>query len=86
MNLNDSWLIPPTARDFGDPAEAVFMNARRTPQPIGCFSETVRLTGALEDHSSTRTYIRATADRADALGASAFDAAANRAQESGRLQ
>lgn len=36
MNLNDPWLIPPTARDFDDPAEAVFMNARRTPQPIGC--------------------------------------------------
>lgn len=82
MNLNDPWLIPPAARDFDDPAEAVFMNARRTPHPLGCFTEAVRLIDALEDHAFTRTYIRATADRADALGASAFDAAAKRAQES----
>lgn len=80
--LGAPWLVPPPDREFDDPAEAAFMGARRTPQPVGCFREPVRLGRPLEDHPFTRTYIRATADRPDAPGAAAFDAAAARARES----
>lgn len=82
MHLGEPWLVSPTARDFDDAAEAAFMNARRTPQPIGCFREPVRLAQPLEDHAFTRTYIRATADRPDAPFSAGFDAAAERARTS----
>lgn len=82
MELGAPWLVPPPDRAFDDPGEAAFMNARRTPHPIGCFQEPVRLARPLEDYPFTRTYIRATADRPDAPGATVFDAAAERARES----
>jgi pimeloyl-ACP methyl ester carboxylesterase len=82
MGLGDPWLVPPADREFDDPAEGAFMRARRTPQPIGCFREPVRLERALEDYPFTRTYIRATADRRDAPFAAVFDAAAERARRS----
>ena len=81
-----SWLVPPVPRDFDDPAEAEFANARRTPHPIGCFTEPVRLLQPLEDFPFGRTYIRATADHADAPGATVFDAAAARARDSSAWQ
>lgn len=80
--LGDPWLVPPPDRDVDDPVEAAFMSARRTPQPVGCFSEAVRLAQDLEDYPFTRTYIRATADRDDAPGAAVVDAAAARARAS----
>lgn len=82
MRLGDPWLVPPPAREFDDPAEAAFMDARRTPHPVGCFREPVRLARPLEDHAFTRTYVRATADRPDAPGSAVFDAAAARARAS----
>lgn len=82
MGIGDPWLLPPAVREFDDAAEAAFMTARRTPQPIGCFREAVRLPRPLEDHAFTRTYIRATADRPDARAWVAFEAAARRAQAS----
>lgn len=82
MQLGDPWQVPPPDRAFDDPAEAAFMSARRTPQPIGCFREPVHLAQPLESCSFTRTYIRASADRPDAPGAAAFDAAARRARGS----
>lgn len=82
IQLGDAWLVPPPAREFDDPEEAAFMNARRTPHPVGCFREPVRLARPLETYSFSRTYIRATADRPDAPGAAAFDAAAERARSS----
>lgn len=82
MGLGASWLVPPPDRTFDDPEEAAFMNARRTPQPVRCFQESVRLARALEDYPFTRTYIRATGDRLDAPGAAVFDTAAVRARES----
>lgn len=82
MHLGEPWLISPAGREFDDAAEAAFMNARRTPQPIGCFREPVRLARPLEDHPFTRTYIRATADRPDAPFSAGFDAAAERARTS----
>jgi len=80
--LGDLWLVPPPARDFDAPDEAAFVNARRTPHPVGCFREGVRLRRALEDFAFDRTYIRATGDAADAPGAAAFNAAADRARRS----
>jgi pimeloyl-ACP methyl ester carboxylesterase len=82
MGLGDPWLVPPPDRAFDDPAEAAFMNARRTPHPAGCFREPVRLARALEDYPFTRTYVRATADQPDAAGSAVFNAAAARARES----
>ena len=81
-DLGDPWLVPPADREFDDPAEGAFMNARRTPQPIGCFREPVHLDHALESYTFTRTYIRATADRPDTPFAAVFDAAAERARSS----
>ncbi len=52
------------------------MNPRRTPQPVRCFTEPVRMSRPLEDHHSTRTCIRATANTPDAPGAAVFDATA----------
>jgi hypothetical protein len=80
--LGLEWLVPPSPRDFDDPAEADFINARRVPHPMACFAEAVRLSRPLEDWPFTRTYIRATADRADAPGSAAFDSFARRADTS----
>jgi pimeloyl-ACP methyl ester carboxylesterase len=80
--LTDPWLIPPTPREFDDPAEADFANPRRTPHPVGCFTEPVRLVQPLEDFAFSRTYIRATADAPDAPGTAVFEAAAARARNS----
>lgn len=82
MDVGDPWLVPPADREFDDAAEAAFMVPRRTPHPIGCFQEPVRLSRALETYPFTRTYVRATADRPDAPGTAVFDAAARRAQSS----
>ena len=58
------------------------MNPQRTPHPLGCFTEPVRLRRRLEDFPFERTFIRATADAANAPGARAFDIDASRAQRS----
>ncbi len=75
------WLVPPYPRDFDDPAEAAWSAERRTPHPVGCFSEPVRLARPLEDYPFTRTYIKASGEpRADVPGP--FWAAADRARNS----
>jgi pimeloyl-ACP methyl ester carboxylesterase len=58
-----TWLVPPPERNFEEPASAAWHNARRTPHPVGCFTEPVRLGKPLEDYPFTRTYIKATADQ-----------------------
>lgn len=82
LGLEQPWLLPPAPREFDDPAEAAFMNARRTPQPRACFTEAVALARPLEDHPFGRTYIRATADDPSAPTARVFDAAAEHARRS----
>jgi pimeloyl-ACP methyl ester carboxylesterase len=72
ITLGEEWLLPPPAREYDDPVQAEFANARRVPHPIGCFTEPVRLSRPLEDHPFTRTYIKATSDPPDALGAKAL--------------
>jgi hypothetical protein len=82
VELGQEWLVPSPPREYDDPEEAAFANARRTPHPIGCFTEPVHLRNQLESYSFTRTYIKATADAVDAPGAKAFWAAADRAKSS----
>jgi len=74
------------AREFDDPAEAAWSGARRTPHPVGCFIEPVRLARPLEDYPFTRTYIKATGEPRPQLegtaSGGAFWAAADRAKAS----
>lgn len=82
IGLGQQWLIPPPVREYDDPAEATFANARRTPHPVGCFTEPARLRRPLEDFAFSRTYVKATADSPDAPGSGAFQAAAERSRSS----
>jgi pimeloyl-ACP methyl ester carboxylesterase len=82
ITLGETWLVPPPAREFDDPTRADFVNARRVPQPIGCFTERVRLSRPLEDGPFTRTYIKATDDPPDAPGATTFWDTAERLRRS----
>jgi pimeloyl-ACP methyl ester carboxylesterase len=82
IRLGEQWLVPPPAREYDDPAEAAFANARRTPHPSACFTEPARLSQPLEDYPFGRTYIKATADSPDAPGAGAFWATAEHARSS----
>jgi pimeloyl-ACP methyl ester carboxylesterase len=76
------WLVDGPERVYDDPAEAAFSVPRRTPQPIGCFTEPVRLPRPLEDFPFRRTYVRATVPDPGAPGNPAFDDAAARARAS----
>jgi pimeloyl-ACP methyl ester carboxylesterase len=84
VDLGSVWLAPPPARDFDDPEESAWQNARRVPHPLRCFSEPVRLSAPVEEHDLGLTYIKATADSRDAPGGEAFWAAAERAKRSDR--
>ena len=81
ITLGSEWLVPPQDREFDDPAEAAWSSARRTPHPIACFTEPVRLARPLEDYSFTRTYIKATGEPRPEAGGP-FWTAADRAQGS----
>ena len=77
------WLVPPMPREFEDPAETAWAGPRRTPHPVGCFTEPVRLPRPLEDYPFTRTYIKATGEpRPQAGTGGPFWAAADRAKAS----
>jgi len=56
------WLVPPMARSYDSEEQADWHFARRSPHPVGCFIEPVRLRRPLEDYPFTRTYIKATDD------------------------
>lgn len=73
--LGAPWLVPPVPREFDDPDEAVWANARRTPHPVGCFTEPVRLARPLEDFAFTRTYVKATGEARPEPGGPFWDAA-----------
>jgi pimeloyl-ACP methyl ester carboxylesterase len=76
------WLVDGPDRAYDDAAEAAFSVPRRTPQPVRCFTEAVRLPRPLEDFPFARTYIRATVPDPGAPGNAAFDDAAARARAS----
>jgi pimeloyl-ACP methyl ester carboxylesterase len=79
LGLGQKWQVPPPTRSYDDPAEEAFSVPRRTPHPVGCFTEPVRLPQPLEEYPFGRTYIKATAEPP---GPSPFWAAAHRAQSS----
>jgi pimeloyl-ACP methyl ester carboxylesterase len=79
VGLGQDWLVPPLPREFDDPAEAEWAKARRTPHPVGCFTEPVRLAHPLEEYPFTRTYIKATGEPRDG---GPFWVAADRAKAS----
>ncbi len=76
------WLVPPLSRPMRDPAEAAWYTVRRSPHPVGCFTEPVRLPKPLEDYPFTRTYVKATEEPRPEPGTrpSAFWRAADRAK------
>jgi pimeloyl-ACP methyl ester carboxylesterase len=76
------WLVDGPLRAYDDPAEASFSVPRRTPHPVRCFTEPVRLPRALEDFPFPRTYIRATVPDPGVPANAAFDDAAARARAS----
>ena len=82
ITLGADWLVPPPAREFDEPDEAAWQNERRTPHPLGCFTEAVHLARPLERFSFTRTFIKATAEKPDGAGSDVFWSAAAMAKAS----
>jgi len=86
IEIGKSWLMEGPVRTFDDPSEAAWMQARRTPHPIGCFTEAVYLSKPLEEHAFTRTYVKATASAEGDPGNEAFLRAAKHAAASSAWQ
>jgi pimeloyl-ACP methyl ester carboxylesterase len=84
LRLGGDWLVPPLPRDFDDPAEGVWQNARRVPHPTACFSEPLRLEKPLEQYDFGLTYIKATLEPREAPGGQVFWDHADHARESTR--
>jgi pimeloyl-ACP methyl ester carboxylesterase len=82
IELGDEWLVSGPAREYDDPEERQWMQARRTAHPRACFNEPVYLSQPLEAFSFTRTYIKATAAAEGDPGEAAFRKAARRADKS----
>ena len=78
IGLARDWLVAPQPREFNDPAEAAWANARRTPHPAACFTGPVRLARPLQDYPFTRTYIKATGEPRPESGGPFWAAAAPR--------
>jgi pimeloyl-ACP methyl ester carboxylesterase len=79
-----TWLVEPIARPLRDSEESAWSAARRSPHPVGCFTEPVRLERPLAEYPFTRTYIKATQEPRPVAGArpSAFWTAADNAKAS----
>jgi pimeloyl-ACP methyl ester carboxylesterase len=79
-----TWLVEPIARPLRDSEESAWSAARRSPHPVGCFTEPVRLERPLVEYPLTRTYIKATQEPRPVAGArpSAFWTAADNAKAS----
>jgi pimeloyl-ACP methyl ester carboxylesterase len=78
----EPWLVEGPPRAYDDPAEETFSVPRRTPQPLACFTERVRLSRPVEDWPVERTYVRATVTDPGTQPNPAFEAAAARARGS----
>lgn len=83
MTLGEVWLVPPMPREYDDPTEGAWQQARRVAHPARCFTEPVRLDKPLEGHSFGLTYIKATSDSGEAAN-SAFWQAGRHAKSSAR--
>jgi pimeloyl-ACP methyl ester carboxylesterase len=84
IELGQAHAIPPLPREFDDPEEAAFQEARSVPHPVATAFEKVRLHKPLEDFAFTRTFIKAMGTDASEFGESAFASAAARARGSDR--
>jgi len=73
--------VPPVPRQLETPEATAWSNARRAQQPLGTFTEPVRLGKPLEEHTFSRTFIKASADSGEAED-SAFWQAARTAEAS----
>lgn len=82
IELGQDWVVTAVAREFDNPEEGVWMAARRTTHPQGCFTEPVFLSQPLEAFPFSRTYIKATKAPEDDIGNQAFWRAARHAQGS----
>jgi hypothetical protein len=80
--VGEPWQLDGPPRAYEDPAEEAFSTVRRTPQPLGTFTEPVRLARPLEDWPFGRTYVRATLPDPGAEPDPAFAAAAEHARTS----
>jgi pimeloyl-ACP methyl ester carboxylesterase len=79
-----SWLVEPQSRTYDDPADTVFSEPRRAPQPRACFVEPVRLRQPLEERDFSLTYIKATGEPRPAGGGGPFWLAADRTSKDPR--
>ena len=82
IEIGMSWTMPPAEREFDKKSEGEWMRLRRTPHPLGCFTEPVFLEKPLENFEFSRTYIKASMNPDSDPGADALWKAANRAKDS----
>ena len=77
--LLENW---PLYRQLEDETRVDWFGARRSPHPVGCFTEPVRLHKPLEEYPFTRTYVKALKEprATEGTGASAFWRAAEYAK------
>ena len=78
----EPWQLEGPPRAYEDPAEQEFSTVRRTAQPLGTFTEPVRLSRPLEDWPFPLTYVRATEPDPGSPPNPAFAAAAAHARTS----
>jgi pimeloyl-ACP methyl ester carboxylesterase len=55
----ESWFKPVPERHYDDPADAAFEDPRRTPHPLACFTDPVRVARPVDEYPFSRTFIRA---------------------------
>jgi len=82
MALGSAWMLEGPERQYDDPAEAAWMKPRRTPQPLGTFTEAVHLSQPLESFAFSRTYVKASASAEGEPGNEVFLRAAAYAKAS----
>jgi pimeloyl-ACP methyl ester carboxylesterase len=82
VELGQDWLVPGPDREFDDAEEGAWQLARRTPHPLGCFIEPVKVPQAIEEYEFALTYIKATEVPSNDPGAAAFVQAAQHAKSS----
>ncbi len=63
-----NWLVESPYRALEDETQVDWFQARRSPHPVGCFTEQVRLDQPLEDFPFTRTYVKALREPRAAAG------------------
>jgi hypothetical protein len=68
MGPGGQWLVEPLYRPLEDEDRVDWFQARRSPHPVGCFTEPVRLGKPLEDFPFTRTYVKALREPRAAAG------------------